>query len=193
MSSARPEPSVPPNRTRPTPEPVRWHRAFAVRLSLWYALVFLASSSILFGALYWLLASTLEQREQTLIQRKLDEYLESVRDVERRIEQAGKKGELQGWRPTLSQPDRPRPADGIPQDIDEHMRSEQRLRQSEERFSRIFQLLPYPMGISRRSDGVYLELNPAWEAMFGYTRQEALGRSVTELGILGAQDRKSVV
>lgn len=74
MSSAHPESSLPPNRTRPTPEPVRWHRAFAVRLSLWYALVFLASSSILFGALYWLLASTLEQREQTLIQRKLDEY-----------------------------------------------------------------------------------------------------------------------
>lgn len=55
-------------------------------------------------------------------QRKLDEYLESVRDVERRIEQAGRKGDLQGWRPTLSQPDRPRPADGIPQDIAEHMR-----------------------------------------------------------------------
>src|ERR1044071_6469001 len=35
-------------------------------------------------------------------QRKLDEYLDSVRDVELRIENAGKKGELQGWRPTLS-------------------------------------------------------------------------------------------
>ncbi|MBL9134461.1 MAG: DUF1552 domain-containing protein [Verrucomicrobiales bacterium] len=55
-------------------------------------------------------------------QQKLDEYLESVRDVERRLEQAGNKGELQGWRPTLTQPDRPRPADGIPQNIAEHMR-----------------------------------------------------------------------
>lgn len=55
-------------------------------------------------------------------QRKLDEYLESVRDVEKRIEQAGQKGELQGWRPTLAQPNMPRPADGIPQDIAEHMR-----------------------------------------------------------------------
>src|SRR5438093_2991902 len=55
-------------------------------------------------------------------QRKLDEYLESVRDVEQRIETAGKKGELQGWRPTLSVPNIPRPADGIPQDIAEHMR-----------------------------------------------------------------------
>src|SRR5215470_5063094 len=54
--------------------------------------------------------------------RKLDEYLDSVRDVEQRIENAGKKGELQGWRPTLAQPNIPRPPDGIPQDIAEHMR-----------------------------------------------------------------------
>ena len=55
-------------------------------------------------------------------QRKLDEYLDSVRDVEQRIENAGQKGELQGWRPTLDKPNIPRPADGIPQDIAEHMR-----------------------------------------------------------------------
>jgi hypothetical protein len=55
-------------------------------------------------------------------QRKLDEYLDSVRDVERRIESAGKRGELQGWKPALSGPDMPRPADGVPQDIADHMR-----------------------------------------------------------------------
>jgi hypothetical protein len=55
-------------------------------------------------------------------QRKLDEYLDSVREIELRIERAGQKGELQGWRPTLSAPNIPRPADGIPQDIAEHMR-----------------------------------------------------------------------
>jgi len=54
--------------------------------------------------------------------RKLDEYLDSVREVERRIENAGKRRELQGWRPTLAAPDIPRPPDGIPQDIAEHMR-----------------------------------------------------------------------
>lgn len=58
----------------------------------------------------------------TADQRKLDEYLDSVREVEQRIEQAGKRGELQGWRPTLDKPNLPRPAEGIPQDIGEHMR-----------------------------------------------------------------------
>lgn len=55
-------------------------------------------------------------------QRRLDEYLSSVREVEQRIDRAGKAGRLQGWRPTLAKPDVPRPADGIPQDIDQHMR-----------------------------------------------------------------------
>jgi hypothetical protein len=55
-------------------------------------------------------------------QRRLDEYLSSVREVEQRIDQAGKSGRLQGWRPTLDKPNLPRPADGIPQDIDQHMR-----------------------------------------------------------------------
>jgi hypothetical protein len=55
-------------------------------------------------------------------QRKLDEYLDSVREVERRIESAGARGEMQGWRPALTEPNMPRPAGGIPQDIGEHMR-----------------------------------------------------------------------
>ncbi len=53
---------------------------------------------------------------------KLDEYLDSVREIETRIANAGKRGELQGWRPTLEQPNIARPADGIPQDVAEHMK-----------------------------------------------------------------------
>jgi len=67
-------------------------------------------------------ANDLRRHISTNDQRKLDEYLESVRDVEQRIENAGKKGELQGWRPTLTQPNIPRPPDGIPQNIADHMR-----------------------------------------------------------------------
>lgn len=55
-------------------------------------------------------------------QQKLDEYLNSVREVEQRIERAGQRGEFQGWRPALEEPDIPRPPDGYPQDIVEHMR-----------------------------------------------------------------------
>jgi hypothetical protein len=55
-------------------------------------------------------------------QRRLDEYLSSVRETEQQIGRAGRAGRLQGWRPTLTRPNIPRPADGIPQDIDQHMR-----------------------------------------------------------------------
>lgn len=67
-------------------------------------------------------AKSFRQNISTSDQRKLDEYLESVREIEQRIENAGKKGELQGWRPTLDKPNLPRPADGIPQNIADHMR-----------------------------------------------------------------------
>ena len=67
-------------------------------------------------------ASDLRRQVSTADRRKLDEYLDSVRDVEQRIDSAGKRGELQGWRPTLQEPNIPRPAEGIPQDISEHMR-----------------------------------------------------------------------
>jgi hypothetical protein len=55
-------------------------------------------------------------------QRKFDEYLESVREIEQRIDRAGKGGMLEGWRPTLDKPNVPRPPDGIPQNIADHMR-----------------------------------------------------------------------
>ncbi len=67
-------------------------------------------------------ASDFRRAISTSDQRKLDEYLDSVREVEQRIERAGSRGELQGFRPTLEKPNIPRPADGIPQDIGEHMR-----------------------------------------------------------------------
>ena len=67
-------------------------------------------------------ARGLRGRISTADQRKLDEYLNSVREVEQRIEQAGTRGELQGWRPTLEKPNMDRPANGIPQDVAEHMR-----------------------------------------------------------------------
>ena len=53
---------------------------------------------------------------------KLDEYLESIRDIETRIDQATRDRRLEGWRSTLSEPDMPRPDDALPQDVPTHMR-----------------------------------------------------------------------
>jgi hypothetical protein len=53
---------------------------------------------------------------------KLDEYLESIRSIEKRIDRAGKEEHLEGWRPSLTKPDMPRPANELPQNVPDHMR-----------------------------------------------------------------------
>ena len=53
---------------------------------------------------------------------KLSEYFESIRDIEKRIDKANKEERIEGWRPTLEQPDMPRPKDGLPQDVPDHMK-----------------------------------------------------------------------
>lgn len=82
---------------------------------------------------------------------------------------------------------------GMVQDIDDARRNLERLRQSEDLFSRMFQLMPEPMGISRQRNGHLVEVNPAWENWLGYSRAEALGHSVMELGILDPDDRAAMV
>jgi hypothetical protein len=49
-------------------------------------------------------AHDLRRKISTGDKQKLDEYLDSVREIETRIANAGKRGELQGWRPTLDKP-----------------------------------------------------------------------------------------
>lgn len=54
--------------------------------------------------------------------RKLDEYLESIRDIEKRIEHAAKDERLEGWRPSLKEPNMERPDENLPQDVPQHMK-----------------------------------------------------------------------
>ena len=54
--------------------------------------------------------------------KKLDEYLESVRGIEQRIDRAGKEERLEGWRPSLTKPNMERPQDKLPQLVPDHMK-----------------------------------------------------------------------
>lgn len=64
----------------------------------------------------------LKPRVSTADRLKLDEYLESVRDIEKRLDSAAREERLEGWRPTLDKPDMARPADSLPQVVPEHMK-----------------------------------------------------------------------
>lgn len=69
-------------------------------------------------------ARTLETQLNRPDRAKLDEYLESIRDVERRIQRAARDRRLEGtgWQPALARPDMARPKDGVPQDVPAHMK-----------------------------------------------------------------------
>lgn len=68
-------------------------------------------------------------------------------------------------------------------DVTEQVRAEEELRQSEEKFSKAFDLMPDLLTITRMEDGRYVGLNQQWEKQIGLPVQETLGRTAIELGI----------
>jgi PAS domain S-box-containing protein len=61
--------------------------------------------------------------------------------------------------------------------------SEAGRRVSEEKFQKIFHSSPIAFSITTLEEGRFLEVNAAFEARYGYSRQEILGRTVNELRI----------
>lgn len=68
-------------------------------------------------------------------------------------------------------------------DISERVATEERLRQSEEKFSQAFRVSPDAIVIVNPETGLILECNDGFERLFEYTREEVLGRSTGELGL----------
>jgi PAS domain S-box-containing protein len=63
------------------------------------------------------------------------------------------------------------------------VRTEQALRASEERFAKAFRAMPDAISIARRPEARLIEINERWEAMFGYSRAETIGRTLDDLQI----------
>jgi len=59
----------------------------------------------------------------------------------------------------------------------------QERRKAEERFSNAFRSSPDPISIIRKRDGTLIDVNDYWVKMFGYERQEAIGRTVFDLNL----------
>src|SRR5436309_14216866 len=67
----------------------RLRRNFSVRLNLWYALIFTASSAALCALVYYLLAAAIEGKDREVIEARLKEYAA--------VYQSGGIGALQRW------------------------------------------------------------------------------------------------
>ena len=65
----------------------------------------------------------------------------------------------------------------------EHKQTETALRLSEQKLSRIFAASPDAIAITSLVSGDYVDVNPAYERLFGYSPQEAIGRQVVSMGV----------
>ncbi len=77
-------------------------------------------------------------------------------------------------------------------DITDVQQAQERLRDSEETFSKAFHLSPVTMVILSAEEGRYVDVNNAFVSLVGYTRDEAIGRTSLELGLwldVRARDR----
>jgi PAS domain S-box-containing protein len=68
-------------------------------------------------------------------------------------------------------------------DIDARKQAEDELSQSEDRFARVFQSNLVAIGFAGMSSGRLIDVNLRWLEFFGYTRDEVIGRTVSELGL----------
>ncbi len=79
-------------------------------------------------------------------------------------------------------------------DIGERKRMEAALRISEAKYSTVFRTCPEAIVISTEADGVYVEVNEAYERISGYRREDVIGRSGLDIGIwVDANDRREMI
>jgi|GEM_PF-1455964 len=82
---------------------------------------------------------------------------------------------------------------GFAQDVTERIKAEEVLRESERTFSRIFYLNPSICAINDLNDDTYVDVNEAFLEYFGFTKEEVIGKTSAQLGILETNHRNEVM
>ncbi len=68
-------------------------------------------------------------------------------------------------------------------DISERKKAEEQLRQSEQKYASMFHMMPDTVGVSRMSDGTFIEVNASFERATGWSKDELIGHSSLEIGL----------
>jgi PAS domain S-box-containing protein len=153
-------------------------------------------------------AETIEQvRGLEIAQVIAPEYRAAFNDLHRRVfaggsgtlefEIIGLKGQRR-WLATHEVPLRDasgtiQAALGITRDISRRRIAELALVESEERFCKAFYANALPLLITRLSDGTVLDANEAFTKLVNRPRDEILGRTTVELGVIDAAKRAALV
>ena len=84
--------------------------------------------------------------------------------------------------------------DGLVVDITARKKVEEALRESETRFSTVFQLSPIGIALVRKADNKFLDVNSVFLKIVGFTREDILGHTANELGIwVYPQERERLI
>ena len=82
----------------------------------------------------------------------------------------------------------------VARDVTERKRAEEAMRQSEEKFAQAFRISPYAITLTRADDGRFVDVNAAFSAITGFSREEALAHSSIGLGLWARpEDRQQVI
>ena len=68
-----------------------------------------------------------------------------------------------------------------------------KVRLSEEKFSKVFYLNPSACGLSDLDNHKYIEVNEAFYILFGFDKNEVIGKTAEELGILSAESISAIM
>ncbi|ACU88837.1 PAS domain-containing sensor histidine kinase [Desulfomicrobium baculatum] len=72
---------------------------------------------------------------------------------------------------------------GVVEDVSARKKAEKRLRQSEEKFSRLFRLSPDVIVVMNMTEGRIIDVNEAFSRLTGFAYHEAVGKTAQELGL----------
>ncbi len=144
----------------------------------------------------------------TVIGKRLSNVFPSVErlgllDVFRRVFYTGKTeyknfyykdDKVEGWRDNVVYKLKTGEIVAIYNDITDRVKAEIALRESEERFRTVYDAAPDGISISEIETGRIVEINEAYQKVFGFSRNEVIGRSSYEIGIwLNEDDRKPLI
>lgn len=80
---------------------------------------------------------------------------------------------------------------GIVRDVTEQKRTEEALRLSEEKFATAFAGNPAAIALTDLETGTFLDVNDTWTDLTGYSREEAIGQSSTNISIWLNREERS--
>jgi len=61
---------------------------------------------------------------------------------------------------------------------------------SQEKFAALFRFTPVPVSVSLVNEGTVFDVNPAWERISGWSRDDVIGKTASDLGIWVTQEER---